>query len=72
MNRKDKKNLVWGSGNNHSLAPMRQCLAKTVPLARNIKQEDIAKTALYLLSNLASGVTGNLILVDTDASLMVN
>lgn len=34
------------------------------PLRRNISQEDVAKTALYLLSDLSSGVTGECIYVD--------
>lgn len=40
------------------------------PLRRNISQEDVAKTALYLLSDLASGVTGELIYVDAGYSIM--
>ena len=34
------------------------------PLGRNITQDDVAKTALYLLSDLSSGVTGEIIHVD--------
>ncbi len=34
------------------------------PLRRNINQDDVAKTALYLLSDLSSGVTGGIIYVD--------
>lgn len=45
-------------------------IEKGAPLARNIEQEDIAKTALYLLSDLASGVTGDLIFVDAGMSVM--
>ncbi|MBI5492049.1 MAG: enoyl-ACP reductase [Deltaproteobacteria bacterium] len=40
------------------------------PLRRNITQEDVAKTALYLLSDLSSGVTGELIHVDSGYSIM--
>ncbi|MBI5887991.1 MAG: enoyl-ACP reductase [Deltaproteobacteria bacterium] len=35
------------------------------PLRRNITQEDVAGTALYLLSPLSSGVTGEIIYVDS-------
>lgn len=35
------------------------------PLRRNVTQEDVAKTALYLLSDLSSGVTGEIIYVDS-------
>ena len=40
------------------------------PLGRNITQEDVAKTALYLLSDLASGVTGEVIHVDAGYSIV--
>ncbi len=40
------------------------------PLRRNINQEDVAKTALYLLSDLSSGVTGEIIYVDSGYSIM--
>lgn len=42
------------------------------PLKRNITQEDVAKTALYLLSNLSSGVTGEIIHVDAGYSITGN
>ena len=34
------------------------------PLHRNIDQEDVGKAALFLLSDLASGVTGEVLHVD--------
>lgn len=37
---------------------------KHAPLKRNVTGEDIAKTALYLLSDLSSGVTGEVVHVD--------
>jgi len=40
------------------------------PLRRNVTQEDVARTALYLLSNLSSGVTGEIIYVDGGYSIM--
>ena len=45
--------------------------AKT-PLKRNITQDDVAKTALYLLSDLSSGVTGEIIHVDAGYSITGN
>ncbi len=40
------------------------------PMRRNITQDDVAGTALYLLSPLASGVTGEVIHVDSGYSIM--
>ena len=37
---------------------------KKAPLRRNIEHAEVAKTALYLLSDLSSGVTGEIIHVD--------
>ncbi|MFQ6041230.1 MAG: enoyl-ACP reductase, partial [Candidatus Poribacteria bacterium] len=37
---------------------------KKAPLGRNIEHNEVAKTALYLLSDLSSGVTGEIIYVD--------
>lgn len=34
------------------------------PLRRNVTQDDVAKAALFLLSDLASGVTGHILYVD--------
>jgi len=42
------------------------------PLKRNITQEDVAKTALYLLTDLSSGVTGEIIHVDSGYNIMGN
>ncbi|MCB5252067.1 MAG: enoyl-ACP reductase [Candidatus Cloacimonadaceae bacterium] len=52
------------------VAQMQRRIEKSAPLARNIEQEDIAKTALYLLSDLASGVTGDIVFVDSGISIM--
>lgn len=52
------------------ITQMQRRIEKTAPLSRNIEQEDIAKTALYLLSDLASGVTGDIIFVDAGSSIM--
>jgi len=40
------------------------------PLKRNVTQEDVAKTALYLLSDLSSGVTGEIIYVDAGFNII--
>ncbi|MBI4298266.1 MAG: enoyl-ACP reductase [Chloroflexi bacterium] len=40
------------------------------PMKRNISHEEVAKTALYLCSDLSSGVTGAVIPVDTGYSIM--
>jgi enoyl-[acyl-carrier protein] reductase I len=43
---------------------MRQHAAKKAPLGRDVEFEDIGNTALYLLGNLSSGVTGEVLHVD--------
>ncbi len=40
------------------------------PLRRNVTQEDVAKTALYLLSGLSSGVTGEVVYVDSGFNIV--
>jgi enoyl-[acyl-carrier protein] reductase I len=37
---------------------------QNAPLRRNVTQEEVGKTAVYLLSDLASGVTGEVVHVD--------
>lgn len=44
--------------------------AEKSPLRRNVTQEDVAKNALYLLSDLSSGVTGETIYVDGGFNIM--
>lgn len=44
---------------------MKQIHAERAPMRRNISHEEVAKTALYLCSDLASAVTGAIIPVDT-------
>jgi len=43
---------------------------KKAPLKRNVTTEDVAKTALYLLSDLSSGVTGDIIHVDAGYNIV--
>ncbi|MFQ5669034.1 MAG: enoyl-ACP reductase [Acidobacteriota bacterium] len=40
------------------------------PLRRNITQEEVGKTALFLLSDLSSGITGEIVHVDAGFSIM--
>ena len=42
----------------------------TAPLKRNINQEDVAKTAIFLLSDLSSGITGQTIFVDAGFNII--
>lgn len=39
-------------------------MASSTPLRRNVTQDDVAKAAAFLLSDLASGVTGHILYVD--------
>ena len=43
---------------------MRQHAAKKAPLGRDVEMDDIGNTALYLLSHLSGGVTGEVLHVD--------
>ncbi len=45
-------------------------IAERAPLRRNVTQEDVGKTALFLLSDMAHGVTGQTIYVDAGYSIM--
>jgi enoyl-[acyl-carrier protein] reductase I len=40
------------------------------PLRRNVTQEDVGKTALFLCSDLAAGVTGEVVHVDSGYSIL--
>lgn len=44
--------------------------AAVSPLRRNVTQEEVAKTTLYLLSDLSSGVTGEVVHVDSGYNLL--
>jgi len=45
-------------------------VARKAPLRRNIEGDEVGKTAVYLTSDLASGVTGENIYVDAGYSIM--
>ena len=49
---------------------MKRIHAEKAPLKRNITREEVSKTALYLCSNLSSGVTGAIIPVDAGYHIM--
>ena len=49
---------------------MRSHAARKAPMGRNIDAEEVAKTGLYLLSDLASGVTGETIHVDAGYNIV--
>ncbi|HOM01981.1 MAG TPA: SDR family oxidoreductase [Acetivibrio sp.] len=53
-----------------NLGDILDTVPKKAPLKRNITQEDLGKTALYLLSDLSSGVTGEVIHVDSGYNIM--
>jgi len=40
------------------------------PLKRGVTQEDVAKAALFLCSDLSSGVTGDIVYVDSGYNIM--
>lgn len=52
------------------IGQMQKRIEKISPLSRNVTQEDVAKSALYLLSDLSSGVTGEVHYVDTGINIM--
>lgn len=49
---------------------MRKIHAEKAPLKRNITHEEVAKTALFLCSDLSSGITGSIIHVDAGYHIM--
>ena len=49
---------------------MKKAAAERSPLGRNITIEEIAQTALYLCSDLSSGVTGEVVHVDSGYHVM--
>jgi enoyl-[acyl-carrier protein] reductase I len=54
----------------HGFLDMRKIHAQRAPLGRNISQEEVAKAALFLCSDLASGVTGTILPVDAGYHIM--
>ncbi|MCE2463206.1 MAG: enoyl-ACP reductase [Dehalococcoidia bacterium] len=54
----------------HGFLDMKKVHAEKAPLKRNITHEEVAKTALFLCSDLSSGVTGSVIPVDAGYHIM--
>lgn len=49
---------------------MKSAHSERAPLRRNITHDEVATTALYLCSEMSSGVTGEVIHVDTGYHVM--
>jgi enoyl-[acyl-carrier protein] reductase I len=45
-------------------------MAHSAPLKRNVTQDDTAKATVFLLSDMASGITGQTIFVDAGYSII--
>ena len=54
----------------HGFLDMRRVHAEKAPMKRNITHEEVAKTALFLCSDLSSGITGSVIPVDAGYHVM--
>ncbi|MHC4852171.1 MAG: enoyl-ACP reductase FabI [Planctomycetota bacterium] len=52
------------------LSSLLDAIAQRAPLRKNITQEDVGNTALWLLSDMSSAVTGQTIYVDAGYSIM--
>ena len=54
----------------HGFLDMKKVHAEKAPLKRNIVAEEVAKTALFLCSDMSSGITGSIIPVDAGYHIM--
>jgi enoyl-[acyl-carrier protein] reductase I len=54
----------------HGFLDMKKVHAERAPMERNITHEEVAKAALFLCSDLSSGVTGSVIPVDAGYHIM--
>ena len=54
----------------HGFRDMKRMHAEKAPMGRNITAEEVAKTALFLCSDLATGITGSIIPVDAGYHIM--
>jgi enoyl-[acyl-carrier protein] reductase I len=52
------------------ISQLQRRIEKAAPLARNIELDDVAKAALFLLSDQASGITGETLYVDAGMNIM--
>ena len=54
----------------HGFPDMRKIHAEKAPLKRNITHEEVSNTALFLCSDMSSGITGSIIYVDAGYHIM--
>ena len=54
----------------HGFLDMKRAHAEKAPLGRNIVADEVAKTALFLCSDMSSGITGSIIPVDAGYHIM--
>jgi len=54
----------------HGFTGMLKTHAEKAPLQRNVTKEEVGKAALFLLSDLASGITGEVLYVDAGYHIM--
>ena len=54
----------------HGFQDMKRVHSERAPLGRNITQEEVAKVALFLCSDLSSGITGTVLPVDAGYHIM--
>ena len=54
----------------HGFLDMKKIHAERAPLKRNIVVDEVAKTALFLCSDMSSGITGSIIPVDAGYHIM--
>lgn len=54
----------------HGFNTIATSVGEKAPLSRNVTQEDVAKSAIYLCSELASGVTGEVHYVDAGYNVL--
>jgi enoyl-[acyl-carrier protein] reductase I len=52
------------------ISQLQRRIEKAAPLARNIELDDVAKATLFLLSDQASGITGETLYVDAGMNIM--
>jgi enoyl-[acyl-carrier protein] reductase I len=54
----------------HGFTGMLKAHAEKAPLKRNITKDEVGKAGLFLLSEMASGITGEVLMVDAGYSIM--
>jgi enoyl-[acyl-carrier protein] reductase I len=54
----------------HGFTGMLKAHAEKAPLKRNVTKEEVGKAGLFLLSDLSSGITGEVLYVDAGYSIM--